>query len=352
MDWKQLLNLERHEMVGLDIGSSAVKAVQLRKTNSDWAVTAAGMIEIAAEDENSLGDKETSTVRAIRDCLSATGATTQWAVCGVCGPEVAVRCFKFPLLPTEEIASAVRLEAEQVCGFNVKDGVVDYQLIPNDNDKDNVRGVLVAATNKLVKGKSSLATSARLSNVLMDVDGLALLNCLSGYEKSEDGAAMAVLNIGSAYTNLAIVGDSNLPFIRDMAYGGDDITNTIATESGLQTDIVSKILAGSEDPSKHQLELYDSLKSACQKLIVDVTGTLRYYTAEEKSAVVETIFVCGGFALVEGFVQLLDNQLPGTVVLWNPFEKMRCLGGQQCEDILHKSGPAMAMAAGLAMRSI
>ena len=350
MDWKKLLNLEHHEMVGLDIGSSAVKVVQLRKTNSDWAVTAAGMFEIAAEDENSLGDEETSTVRAIRDCLSEAGVTTPWAVCGVCGPEVAVRCFKFPLLPTEEIVSAVLLEAEQVCGFNVKDGVVDYQLIPND--KASIRGVLVAATNKLVKRKSSLATSAHLSNVLMDVDGLALLNCLSGYEKSEDGAAMAVLNIGSAYTNLAIVGDSNLPFIRDMAYGGDDITNTIATESGLSTDIVSKILAGAEDPGKHQLELSASLKSACQKLIVDVTGTLRYYTAEEKSAVVETIFVCGGFALVEGFVQLLDNQLPATAVLWNPFEKIRCLGGQQCEDILHKAGPAMAVAAGLAMRSI
>ena len=347
MSWKRLINPEHLEVMGLDIGSSAVKAVQLCKRDTGWTVTAAAVVDIAREDESDNGDKEMNTIKAVRNCLQSSGIQTRLAVCSVCGPEVAVRCFRFPALPPEEIEGAILLEAEQVCPFNIGDSIVDYQLI--SNGKDTVSGVLVAATNKLVGRKSDLVKQASLSEVLMDVDGLALLNCLSEYESLEAGPTMAVLNIGSSYTNLAIVSDNNLPFIRDMSYGGDDIINSVATKNGLSIEIVSEILAGREDPSQDQPELADSLKQACRRLIIDVTDTLRYYTAEEKS--VEKLFVCGGFALVKGFVELLDSQLPTTAVLWNPFEKMAC-EARQCEDMLCQNGPAMAVAAGLAMRSV
>jgi Tfp pilus assembly PilM family ATPase len=80
--------------------------------------------------------------------------------------------------------------------------------------------------------------------------------------------------------------------------------------------------------------------------------TLRYYAAQPESNFVEKIFVCGGFAAVKGFVELLDKRLPAKVVLWNPFEKISCVGGRSCEKTLKEDGPAMAVAAGLAMRSI
>ena len=353
LDWKRLLSPKRRELMGLDIGSSAVKMVQLRKDDTQWVVTAAAIVDIDRDGKGNVDDKEINTIRAIHSCLQSSGIQTKLAVCGVCGPEVAVRCFKFPSLPPEEMASAVLLEAEQVCPFNVDNGLIDYQLIGDGQDKDGVEGVLVAATSKLIKRKSELVKQAALSGVLMDVDGLALLNCLSEYERLDNDRAIAVLNIGSSYTNLAIMSnDDFLPFIRDMAYGSDDIAAIIAAEKGLSTDTVSRILSGCEEPGRHQLESGGSLKKACQKLIVDVNGTLRYYVAQEKSVLVEKIFVCGGFALVEGFVELLDSQLSTTAVLWNPFEKMHCEAGRHCEDILRRNGPAMAVAAGLAMRSI
>ncbi len=350
MDWKRLLKFTQDEVLGLDIGSSAVKIVQLRKDDTGCTVTAAGIVEIADAAEDNNTRREINTVRAIRSCLQLTGIQTQLAVCSVCGPEVAVRYFKFPILPPEEIEGAVLLEAKQVCPFNVDDSAVDYQLIPDG--ENSVSGVLVATTNKLMKRKSRLTEDASLNNVLMDVDGLALLNCFNEYEKDEAGRTMAILNVGNSYTNLTIIGNNALPFIRDMAYAGDDIVKQIAIENDVSAKTVSDILYGCENSSQPQLELGDSMKKACQKLIIDVTETLRYYTAQEKSGFVEKVFVCGGFALVKGFVELLDNQLPTTAVLWNPFDKIRCDAGWQCEDILQKNGPAMTVAAGLAMRSI
>lgn len=351
LDWKRSfkLKLERREVLGLDIGSSAVKIIQLRKDGADYTVTAAGMVDIAASEDND-NLIEINTVGAICKCLESTGVQTRLAVCSVCGPEVAVRGFGFPLLQPGEIEGAVLLEAGQVCPFNVDAAAVDYQLIPDGDDKTS--GVLVAATDNVLKRKIQFAEEASLNCVLMDVDALALLNCFSECEKPEAGRITALLNVGSSYTSLAIMGNNNLPFVRDMAYAGKDIIKQIATENNLSAEAVGKILFTGEIVDHPKFGLADGLVRACQKLIVDVSETLRYYTAQEKTAVVDNVFVCGSFALIKGFIELLDSQLPARVVLWDPFDKMRCDAGQPCRDMLAKKGPAMAVAAGLAMRSI
>ena len=349
LDWKRSFRLEIEErrVLALDIGSSAVKIVQLHKYNGGYTVMAGGIAEVAASG-NDADRREINTTRAIRECLKSAQAPTHMAVCGVHGSEAAVRYFKFPSLPSDEIEGAVLLEAAQVCPFNVEDGAVDYQLIPHD--KNNITGILAAATNKLIKSKLQLAENASLKCVLMDIEGLALLNCLSEYEEPKAGRTTAVLNVGSSFATLAIMSDNGLPFIRDMTYAGDSIVEEMAKEKNVSTEAIKKILSG--DSAAPQLELTDSMGRACRKLIVDVTETLRYYAAQESPAIVEKIFVCGGFALVKGFVELLDKELDVTVVLWNPFDKMRCDAGRLCEDTLAQAGPAMAVAAGLAMRSI
>jgi len=337
------------EVIGLDIGSCQVKLIKLRKDNGGYAVTAAGVTEIAASEDDS---NRLNTISAICQCLELTGVRTELAVCGLSGPDVAVRDFEFPPLPSEEIKAAVSLEASQVCPFNAGDSAVDYQLISDGDDK--TRGVLVAATNALIKSKMQLAKEAYLKCVLMDVDGLALLNCFnelsSEYEKPQIGRIIAILNVGGSCTTLAIMGDNGRPFIRDMTCAGDDIVKQVAAENDMSIEAVKEILYS--DSTTAQIELHDSLKKACQKLIVDVAGTLRYYVAQQKSTLVDKIFVSGGFALARGFVELLNSQLPAEAILWNPFDKIRCDAAQRYKDILAKTGPAMAVAAGLAMRSI
>lgn len=349
LDWKRLLKLARNEVLGLDIGSSSVKIIQLRKDNGGYVATGAGIVDISDGTKGNDDHRETNTIRATRKCLQLAGVQSRFAVCSVCGSEVAVRYFEFPSLPAEEIEGAVLLEAEQVCPFSIDDSAVDYQLIPDSGDKTS--GVLVAATNKVIKRKGRFAKDASLTNVLTDIDGLALLNCFNEFEGIEAGRTAAILNVGNSFANLAIMSDKGVPFVRDMIYAGNEIIKRIAEENGVSPSgfDFAKQNGGSDSPFDFA---QDSLGRACEKLIVDVTETLRYYAAQEKSAFVEKIFVCGGFSLAQGFVELLDSRLPAAVELWNPFAKMRCDAGGLCEDILQKNGPAMAVAAGLAMRQI
>jgi type IV pilus assembly protein PilM len=359
-----MLNFTKTELLGLDIGSSAVKVVRLRKDkdNAGYTVTAAGIAEIAVseQEEDDNNHQKINTVNAIRECLELTGRKMKLAVCGLSGPEVAVRDFEFPSLSTSEIEGAVLFEASQVCPFNAADSAVDYHLILNGDDK--TRGILVAATNALIKSKVQLTKEAALKCVLMDVEGLALLNCFNGLADESEKSATAILNVGSSGTTVAIIGSNGRPFIRDMTFAGDDIIKQIATDKGMSTEDVKGILSGSGlaglrqeesgDSTASQIDLNDSLKKACQKLIVDVSKTLRYYTIQEQSRPVEKIFVCGGFALTKGFIELLNSRLGAETVLWNPFEKIRCDTAQHLSDICSKRGPALALAAGLAMRSV
>jgi type IV pilus assembly protein PilM len=265
---------------------------------------------------------------------------------------VAVRDFEFPPLSDEEIEAAVLLEAAQVCPFNAADSAVGYQVIPNGHEK--TRGVLVAATNPLVQSKMQLARKAGLKCVLIDVDGLALLNCYNGlargHENHPAGQTVAILNVGASRTTLAVMDRNGWPFIRDMTYAGDDIVAQIAAQKGQTTEDVRSILSGDSAPEEPNIR--EGLEKACLRLITDVGETLRYYVAQSKSPTVDKLLVCGGFALTRGFVELLNSRLGTQAVLWNPFETVRCGQNRQCQEILATTGPAFAVAAGLAMRSI
>jgi type IV pilus assembly protein PilM len=343
LDWKRTFKLANDAALGLDIGSAAVKMVALDKSDTGYSASAAGLAEIAVTVDDDSGP-EANTITAIRECCGKTQTKGKLAVCGVSGPDVAVRDFEFPPLSDEEIKAAVLLEAAQVCPFNAADSAVGYQVIPNGHEK--TRGVLVAATNPLVQSKMQLARKAGLKCVLIDVDGLALLNCYNGlargHENHPAGQTVAILNVGASRTTLAVMDRNGWPFI--------DIVAQIAAQKGQTTEDVRSILSGDSAPEEPNIR--EGLEKACLRLITDVGETLRYYVAQSKSPTVDKLLVCGGFALTRGFVELLNSRLGTQAVLWNPFETVRCGQDRKCQEILARTGPALAVAAGLAMRAI
>jgi len=350
LNWKKTINFGDNDLFGLDIGSSAVKIVALRKNGTGYSVIGAGITHISVSDENEEHLKK-NTVKAIRECFAKARVKRKMAVCGVSGTEVAIRDFELSSLSGEEINAAVSLEAAQVCPFNAADSAVDYHLMPGSND--TTKGVLVAATNSLIANKVHLTKEARLKCVLMDVDGLALLNCYQGLtpdgHESRD-RTIAILNVGGSHTTLAVMDKEGWPFIRDMTCAGDDMVRQIAAALDTAEENVKEALFGNSTSPEPQIQ--NIFANACQRLISDVTGTLRYYTAQGKSSNVDRLLVCGGFALARGFVELLNSRLGIEAVLWNPFTGIGTDTNKQCQDTLVQSGPAMAIAAGLAMRSI
>ena len=347
-----MLKLVNKDVIGLDIGSHSVKTVHLSKSKSGWAVTSAAIVEISSEGAGSISRIEANTVRAIQNCLRIIPTKTKLTVCSVGGPDVAIRNFDFPLLQPEEMEKAVMLEAKQVCPFTTTDIVVDYNLIPNGRDR--AKGYLVAVTGELLRKKLRLSRQAHLNCTLMDVDALAILNCFTEIEKPGSNHSTAILNIGSQHTTLAVEGNNGLPFVRNLSYSGEDVIKHIAEQNNMMAEEVRRTLTGEDKEIPPSVS--DSLVEASLGLIGDIHKTIRFYSTQRNSFDIDRILVCGGFALFGGFMEFLSEHLPVRFELWNPFDKIEChsqvLRGVLLKNILRKSGPAMVVAAGLAMRSI
>lgn len=353
--WKRLLGFTQDDVLGIDVGSSSVRMVQLARDNGSYAVVSAAVSDIEYPEDGAEG-KEANVVKAVQSCLASAKTGSRWAVCSVSGPEVAVRHFRFPPLQPEELEGAVLLEASQVCPFNIDDAVVEFQLMQNGsngNPDGAAIGVLVAATNGVIQRRVRIIEKASLNCVLMDVDGLALLNCLS--ESKRDRAQLstaAILDVGASCTTLAVMGENGLPFVRTMRYAGNDIIKLIAAENNVRPEVIKKDIYGNTRQTIPYETLQAGLEKACQKLVGDVAESLRYHSTQEKSSPVEQILVCGGFSMVRGFVDIINKYLPIRAILWNPFDTMHCSVGRQCLDVIQSKGPVMVVAAGLAMRSV
>lgn len=351
--FKARLGYENGERIGLDIGSSAVKAVQFRTDeNGESLLVAAAMAQIADEGEEK---ENANTIAAIRECLGSITSDTHSVVCGLYGPSVIVRGFKFPPIPEEQVERAVTFEAQQVCPLDLRNSTVDYQIItPNggqdiDTPPTETRGIVVVATNKAIHDKKSLVAGASLKCVLMDINDLALLNCYKQCEKPDPEHGIAIMDVGSRFTTISIQGNDGVPFIRSFPFAGKSIIKQIAEQNNISEDDVKKAL---REPDNAGFDIYLALETACRDLINAINETLRYYSVQLKGTPVERISVCGGLALNESFIELLNKSVFVEINSWNPFEKILCDSEVQGKEIAENFGPAMAVAAGLAMRSI
>jgi len=346
VDLRKYIGLGANHLLGVDIGSAAVKVVALRRRGDRYTVTAA----VGAPVENAASSDATyraAAARALQNILRGAGLKTRCAVCGVCGPEVAVRDFRFPALPQDELESAVNLEARQVCPFSIDSGTVDFQILADRQQRNT--GIIAAATNAAIRAKLDIVRIASLRCVLMDIDGLALLNACRNTLDAGETSLTAVLNIGAATTTLAVAAPNGLPFVRDIACAADVITRQIAKTHDTSVANAERSLA---DPAAAPFNVAEALEAASSPLLADIAKSLRYYAAQEDSRPVERILACGGFTLVPGFVEMLNRRLGPAVERWNPFDNMQCDADEATRETVAHSGPVFAVAAGLAMRTV
>lgn len=351
---RRFLGLLGRHLVGLDIDSAGVRMIQLRRRNNQCTVTGAAASDVEPWD-NDPDLHRMNTQQAVRQCLRTLGARGKLAVCGLRGAEVAVRGFEFPALPEEEINGAVELEAAQLCPFGADERALDYQVTLSDEKR--TRGYWVAATTSLIADRRQMVYEAGLKCVLMDVDGLALLNCLETQtdrasrattvenDDHHDEARPAVVNVGEHYTSIAIVDRAHRPIIRDVPSGDRELRRRMSLTAEAWIDLFSGKVDTDEVMRK-------ALEKACVPLVEDIASTLRYYVAENCTTRISRVLLGGRLALSNEFVETLKAKLSMDVAPWNPVAEMPCEMDERQGAWLRANGPLMAVAAGLAMRTI
>ncbi len=357
---KLLNKLKTHiDLVGLDIGSTSVKLVQLLKAPDGYTVSAAVQEQIESKPEEQKNDQP-QVIAAVKKCLKKANLKSHNVVCGIAGPEVVVRGFNFPPLPEVAVEQAVRMEAQQVCPFESKNMALDYQLVENREVTEEQKaakvlprsGLMVACTQDLVKEKTHILTEAGAKPLLVDSDALALLNCFNELNLADTDGTVAVIDIGWTLTNVIIYGKDGLPFVRDLNNAGKQVIQRISRELQISEEEVCRALRGQENSGPMQNKILLAMNNAIRPLAMAINETLRFYSFQEKTSEVEKIYLCGGFSLVDTFVEFLSDAMPVQTQILNPFEKIRWDAGKEGNELIETCGAGLALAAGLAMRTI
>ncbi len=347
---KNCLNVSDSSVLGLDIGTYSVKTVQLNKTDGKHSVAKLANVKITHENDSKNNNKE-DTIKAIRKCFELVEVKMNYTVASVNGPDVIVRSFKLPPTPKDEVAAAILREAEQVSPLDMRQSIIDYQLLDDFDETSEVSGLFVAANSDTVYKMNQYVSNAGLQNVLMDVNCLAVLNCFSEFSDHDENATNAILDIGSSFSNLIILPKDNQPFIRCIAHGTKEIIKHASQKQGVSKEDVEKTLSGEiSPPEMHSFE--SNFKIAMETLINEIKETFLYYTSHVNQCKIDRIYVCGGLVSAVGIEHLLKETLSEPIEVWNPLIKASF--DQSIKNIEEKIklGPSMATAMGLAMRAV
>ena len=354
-----VLNRQKIELAGLDIGSSAVKLVRLNKGEDGCYTLIAAASESIASCPDDEKQRQQNRVDAVRTCLQKAGLKNGNLVCGLSGPEVVIRGFTFPPLPDGAVQQAVQMEAQQVCPLDMKHSVLDFQLIEAPQPASAAvaakaaarQGVMTVATENAIRQQTELLTQAGATTAIVDVNALAMLNCLSELEQLDEQETVAVIDVGNATSNVVVYGQDGLPFVRDINIAGASIIQDISRQRELPEEQIRRTFAQGQSSDQLDSKLLLAMSNAIRPLVNAINETLRFYSFQEKTSGVDRIFLCGGFALIEAFVEFLTDSVAMPVALLNPFSTILYDSDTAINKTLKKDGPAFAVAAGLAMRT-
>jgi len=227
-------------VIGLDIGTSLIKAVELRSARGSVHVTSLGIRPTPPEviSNGVIVDAQTLGA-ATRSLLAQQGARTRTVVCSVAGQSsLVVRPIEVPKMSREELADTMRWEVERVVPFSLTEVIMDYQPLvePEElpEEQQNMEVLLAVAQEDMINAYIETLRAAGLEPVALDIEPLAAMRSLVDMT-AEEGSyqkSIALINIGAGTTDISIVRNGLLSFTRPIPLAGDSFTKALAESLG------------------------------------------------------------------------------------------------------------------------
>jgi type IV pilus assembly protein PilM len=340
-------------MVGLDIGSSAVKAVVLRRGRGGWALVAAGEAPLP---EGSMQDGAAAeptvvseTVSGLLDSLRLKRAKVAAALSG---HAVIVKRLSLPAMSQAELNEAIPWEAEQYIPFDLSEVQLDYQVVGGDGDASNnsLDVLLVAAKRDRIDDRAAVINQAGRKPVVLDIEAFALANAYQmNYPERSDDLSVLV-HVGRSVTIVCLLERGEPVFTRDISIGGQIHLESVLRElgpSGVDELTARRILHGQFPPDMSAEQVASILREASAQLVLEVRKTVDFYRATAPIEKINRIVLSGGAYEAVGLVDLLASEFDAPVDVFDPFRRVTRSGRTIGIDT---PGPAYAVAVGLAMR--
>ncbi len=332
-------------LVGVHIGSHSLKVVKLKTGAGTPVLSAAFTVQVPQERAEMA---ETATL--IRDGLKAHKIKGKRAATILAGHALISRQLSLPVMPDKDLREAVIWEMRKETGIPAEELVIDY-MVSSASSIDNKLSVAAFASRKTeAHSMISLFKDAGLELRLLSVTSSALLTVFNHNNTWEKGVNYALLAIADKTSTLVIASQGKILFVREITFGGEDITRTVA--AGIRKDSVEaeeyKKRYGLEVPTEDAETVGVAMRSLVERLCVEIYRSIDYYQAQFKGGPVSTIYITGGSSLIIGIDDFIAETIGISCFRHDPFKNIK-IGSSLDSEAVRAIAPSLNIATGLAL---
>lgn len=346
--------LGKKSLVGLDIGSSSIKAVELQGRRGQLSLVSLGCGNLQSDSIVDGQIMELNDVsNAISNIFTAQNIRTDRVAASVSGHSVIIKNIVVPQMSQEELQESIDWHAEEHIPFDIADVSLDYQVV--GSTPDSLQVLMAACKRDRVDNLKNAIQLAGKQPAVIDVDVFALQNCYEiNYEPTPD-QTVALLNIGASTMNINIVQGIKSVFSRDVSLGGNQYTASLQKELGLVFEQAEAVKRGGAMPDGSiPRDIAPTLENVSDMLASEIKKTFDFYraTADESQASVQKILLSGGSSKLQGLAEYLSNRFEIAVERFDPFRRISVDARRFDPDWMRDMVPEMAVAVGLALRGV
>lgn len=345
----------KRQLVGLDIGSSGIKLVQLRENRGRYVLQKFGFKPLEPEVivDGTVMD-EGRVVSAIKELFEELNVKVKQVAVSISGHAVIIKKISLPPMPDDELEGQVKLAAEQYIPFDINEVNIDFHVLPpaEGDSQGEMSVILVAAKKDKINELTELVKGAGLSPVVMDVDAFAIENMHGINYPLVQEETTALVNVGASVMNINIVSKGTSLFTRDIPIGGNRYTEAIQRELGLSYEEAEETKKGGRISSGNQASVRSVIDSVNAEVASEIARTIDYFKSTVADGEVQQVLLCGGGAQIAGLVQQLHDRMHAVVEVANPFSEVDISGSDFDQSTLAQLAPMAAVGVGLALRSV
>jgi type IV pilus assembly protein PilM len=340
-------------LVGLDIGSSAVKAVELKAAGKSYRVAAFGTEPVPPDSivDGAIIDAA-GVIEAVRRLFESRNIKTKDVAASLSGNAVIVKKIALPVMTAAELAESIYWEAEQYIPFDIQDVNLDYQILDSKEaaaGKSSMDVLLVAAKNEKIADYTGVISQAGRSAVVVDVDAFALQNAYEANYGLEVGTVVMLLNVGASATNINILEGEQSVFTRDISIGGNAYTEALQKELNLPFAEADHLKRGQPVNGTTFDDARPVLRAVTENVMLEIQKTFDFFKASASSDHLHRVVVSGGASRAEGFSEMLAERFQAPVESFDPFRRI-AFDAKKFNVDAADVAPTAAVAVGLALR--
>ncbi|HLO24965.1 MAG TPA: type IV pilus assembly protein PilM [Geobacteraceae bacterium] len=340
------------ETVGIDIGSSSVKVVQVKEQKGVYTLLSVGILPLPAEAivDNTLMDSS-SIVETIKTLVKDLDISAKDAASSISGNAVIIRKIVLPSMDQEELEEKILWEAEQYIPFDINDVNIDFQILGQDaGDPSRMNVLLVASKKDIVNDYIAVFNETGLKLSVIDVDAFAVQNAFEINYDVFPEEVIALVNIGASIMNLNIVKDGSSIFTRDVQTGGSLYTDEIQKQFGVSSEEAERIKISGDCPDR--LKLQEIISRLNETLALEMRRSLDFYNSTASEGKISKVMLSGGAAKTPMLTEAVSQRLGVPVEILNSFQKVKFSDKEFDANYLGEIAPLVTVAMGLATRRL